>query len=87
MCALKKWHADLLGNQFEVFTDHRTLENFQTQKALSRRQACGMEEMVQFDMTINYIHSEDNTMADALSYLPDNPVESVPDADSSEVNG
>ncbi len=33
--ALKKWRADLLGNQFEVFTDHRTLENFQTQKALS----------------------------------------------------
>ncbi len=32
-----------------------------------------MEEMAQFDMTINYIHGEDNTVADALSHLPDNP--------------
>ncbi len=70
--ALKKWRADLLGNQFEVFTDHRTLENFQTQKALSRCQARWMEEMAQFDMSINYIRGEDNTIADALSRLPDN---------------
>ncbi len=54
--ALKKWRADLLGNQFEVFTDHRTLENFQTQKALSRRQARWMEEMAQFDMSYK-LHS------------------------------
>ncbi len=84
--ALKKWRADLLGNQFEVFTDHRTLENFQTQKALSRRQARWMEEMAQFDMSINYIRGEDNTVADALSRLPDNPTETVPDCDPSEVD-
>jgi len=35
--ALKKWHADLLGGPITVFTDHRTLENFDTQKDLSRR--------------------------------------------------
>ncbi len=84
--ALKKWRADLLGNQFEVFTDHRTLENFQTQKALSRCQARWMEEMAQFDMSINYIRGEDNTIADALSRLPDNPTETVPDCDPSEVD-
>ncbi len=84
--ALKKWRADLLGNQFEVFTDHRTLENFQTQKALSRRQARWMEEMAQFDMSINYIRGEDNTVADALSRLPDNPTETIPDCNPSEVD-
>ena len=36
--ALKKWRSDLLGTHFIVYTDHRTLENFDTQKDLSRRQ-------------------------------------------------
>ncbi len=35
--ALKKWRIDLLGVPFTVYTDHRTLENFNTQKHLSRR--------------------------------------------------
>jgi hypothetical protein len=33
--ALKKWHSDLLGSEFYVYTNHRTLENFDTQKDLS----------------------------------------------------
>ena len=36
---LKKWRSDLLGSHVEVFTDHRTLENFEGQKDLSHRQA------------------------------------------------
>jgi hypothetical protein len=75
--ALKKWHSDLLGSQFIVYTDHRTLENFETQKDLSRRQARWMEHLSQFDMYIHYIHSEDNTMADTLSRLPADACESV----------
>ena len=34
--ALKKWRSHLLGARFEVFTDHRTLEYFQSQKEMSR---------------------------------------------------
>ena len=34
--ALAKWRTDLLGYQFEVWTDHRTLEHFNTQRDLSR---------------------------------------------------
>jgi hypothetical protein len=30
VCALKKWHSDLLSSQFIVYTDHQTLENFET---------------------------------------------------------
>lgn len=33
--ALKKWRVDLLGECFTIFTDHKTLENFKTQKDLS----------------------------------------------------
>ncbi len=53
--ACKKWRSDLLGEHFQVYTDHRALENFETQKTLSRRQARWLEELSQFDMTISYI--------------------------------
>lgn len=36
--ALKKWRMDLMGANFVVYTDHRTLENFNVQRDLSRRQ-------------------------------------------------
>ena len=68
--ALKKWRADLLGGPISIFTDHRTLENFDTQRDLSRRQARWQEFMAQFEMKIYYVKGEDNTVADALSRLP-----------------
>jgi hypothetical protein len=37
--ALQKWQVDLIGEEFEVHTDHKTLLNFNTQKDLPRRQA------------------------------------------------
>lgn len=70
--ALKKWRSDLLGTHIYVYTDHKTLENFNTQKDLSRRQLRWQELMAQFDMTIVYIRGEDNTVADALSRVPIN---------------
>jgi hypothetical protein len=68
--ALKKWRPDLLGTPFTVITDHRTLENFSTQKDLSRRQARWMEFMSQFDAKIVYVKGEQNTAADGLSRIP-----------------
>lgn len=53
--ALKKWRSDLLSTHFFVYTDHRTLENFDSQKDLSRRQLCWQEFMSQYDLTITYI--------------------------------
>ncbi|OJT13288.1 Transposon Tf2-12 polyprotein, partial [Trametes pubescens] len=67
--ALKKWRVDLLGVPFTVHTDHRTLENFTTQKHLSRRQARWQEFLGQYDYKIAYIRGEDNQAADALSRL------------------
>jgi hypothetical protein len=75
--ALKKWQSDLLRSQFIVYTDHWTLENFETQKDLSCWQACWMEHLSQFDMSIHYICGEDNTVADALSRLPADACEIV----------
>lgn len=68
--ALKKWHADLFGTKFVVFTDHKTLLNFERQRDLSRRQARWMEFLSQFDCKMVYVKGEDNSVADALSRLP-----------------
>jgi hypothetical protein len=34
---LRRWHTDIIGCPVLIYTDHRTLENFETQKDLSRR--------------------------------------------------
>lgn len=36
---IRKWKVDLLGSPFLVYTDHKTLLNFHTQRDMSRRQA------------------------------------------------
>lgn len=68
--ALKKWRSDLLGSPIYMYTDHKTLENFDTQRDLSHRQARWMEYMSQFETSFVYVRGEDNTGADALSRLP-----------------
>lgn len=67
--ALKKWRSDLLGTHIFVYTNHQILENFETQHDLLRRQLRWQELLSQFEMTIVYIHGEDNTVADTLSHV------------------
>jgi hypothetical protein len=68
-----------LGISIYIYTDHQTLENFDTQQDLSRCQLRWQEFMSQYDMTITYIPGEDNSVADALSRVPEGafPGESV----------
>ncbi|KAJ2936381.1 hypothetical protein H1R20_g714, partial [Candolleomyces eurysporus] len=66
--ALKKWRAELLGMPFLIYTDHRTLQFFQTQKDLSQRQAWWMEFLCQYDGRIVYLKGSENAAADALSH-------------------
>ena len=68
---VEKWRSDLLGIPIIVYTDHRTLQNFDTQRDLSRRQLRWHEFMSQYDMTIIYIPGKDNPVADALSRVPE----------------
>jgi len=82
MRALKKWHADLIGVPFQIYTDHKMLQNFIHQRDLSRRQARWMEFFSQYDGHIIYIKGENNTVADALSRLPITTSSNSSDADS-----
>ena len=52
---LKKFHADLLGTQFMIYTDHCTLECFQGQRDLSQRQARWQEFLSEYDFEIVYV--------------------------------
>ena len=66
--ALEKWKTDLLGIPFVVYTDHHTLENFNTQKHLSRQQSRWMEFLSQYDCKFIYVQGKANTVADVLSH-------------------
>ena len=69
--SLQKWCSDLLGSKIEIFTNHRTLENFGTQHKLSAQQAWWMEFLSQYDLTIMYISGNINTTTNALSHFPE----------------
>ncbi|KAG9223840.1 hypothetical protein CCMSSC00406_0007702 [Pleurotus cornucopiae] len=65
--ALHKWRVDLLGAEFEVYTDHRTLEFFNKQRDLNKKQLRWQTFLADYNFDIRYIKGEDNTVADALS--------------------
>ena len=83
--ALEKWRYHLLGRKFTVYTDHRTLEYFHTQKDLSRRQARWAEMMADYDFEIKYVKGEENSVADALSRLPEDAIEESTAAPAMEI--
>ena len=68
---LKRWRSDLIRTPFLIYTDHKTLENFEKQKKLSRQQVRWMEFLSQYDGKIIYVKGEDNMVADVLSRLPE----------------
>ena len=68
--ALKKWRSDLIGSPIHVYTDHRTLINFDMQHDLSHRQLRWQELLSQYKIHISYVCGEDNTVANVLSWLP-----------------
>ena len=67
---IRKWKIDLLGSPFLVYTDHKTLLNFHTQKDMSCHQARRMEELSIYDCKFIYIKGSDNSVSDALSCYP-----------------
>ena len=65
--ALKIWCHYLYGEQFEVFSDHKSLKYIFTQQDLNMRQLRWMEFLEDFDFTLHYHLGKANVVADALS--------------------
>ena len=65
--ALKIWHHYLYGEQYEVYSDHKSLKYIFTQRDLNMRQHGWMEFLEDYDFTLHYHPSKENVVADAIS--------------------
>ena len=63
----KIWCHYLYGEQFEVFSDHKSLKYIFTQWDLNMRQRKWMEYLEDYDFTLHYHLGKENVVADALS--------------------
>ena len=65
--ALKIWRHYLYSEQFEVFSNHKSLKYIFTQRDLNMRQHRWMEYLEDYDFTLYYHPGKANVVADALS--------------------
>ena len=65
--ALKIWRHYLYGEQFKVFSDHKSLKYIITQRDLYMRQRRWMVYLKDYNFTLHYHPSKENVVADALS--------------------
>ena len=65
--ALKIWRHYLYGEQFEVFSDHKSLKHIFTQRDLNMKECMWMEYLEDYDFSLPYHLDKENVVADALS--------------------
>ena len=65
--ALRKFRAYLLGKPFRWYTDHRSLTWLQTTRDPRGRYSRWVEEISEYDFTVQYRRGEHNVHADAVS--------------------
>ena len=69
--ALKIWRHYLYGVPCRIFTDHKSLQYFFTQKELNLRKKRWLELIKDYDCTIEYHPGKANVIVDALSGRPE----------------
>ena len=65
--ALKIWRHYLYGEQFEVFSDHKSIKYILTQRDLNMRQSRWMKYLEDYDFTLHYHLGKANVVVDTLS--------------------
>ena len=65
--ALKIWRHYLYGEQFEVFSNHKSLKYIFTQRDLNMRQRGWMEYLENYDFTLHYHLGKANVVANEVS--------------------
>ena len=65
--ALKIWRHYLYGEKCHIYTDHKSLKYFMTQKDLNLRKRRWLELIKDYDLIIDYHPGKANVVADALS--------------------
>ena len=65
--ALKIWCHYLYGEEFEVYSDHKSLKYISMQRDLIIRQRRWMDFLEDYDLTLHYHPDKANVVADALS--------------------
>jgi hypothetical protein len=70
MLALKLWRHYLVGRNFELKTDHKSLKHLFTQRDINARHRQWSEFMSEYDFGISYIKGKENVVVDALSRRP-----------------
>ena len=65
--AFKIWRHYLYGEQFKVFSNHKSLKYIFTQQDLNMRQHRWIEYLKDYDFTLRHHPVKENVVADALS--------------------
>ena len=65
--ALKIWRHYLYDEQFEIFSNHKSLNYIFTQRDLNMRQRRWMKYLEDYEFTLHYHPGKANVMVDALS--------------------
>jgi transposase InsO family protein len=81
----KEWRQYLEGSkhQVTVYSDHRALKTFMTNKTLNRRQARWSTFLAEFDFQIEFRPGKQNSKPDLLSRRPDLKPETEPEKEGS----
>ena len=69
--AVKKWRQYLLGHQFIILTDHRSLKELMSQVVQTLEQKLYLVRLLGYDYKIQYRFGKPNAAANALSRIPD----------------
>ena len=66
--ALKIWRHYLYGEEFQGYSDHKSLKYIFTQRDLNMRQRRWMEFLEDYGFTLHYHPGKENVVVDALSH-------------------